>query len=274
MDIATAKKLCQVNTDFYRAHAASFSETRRVGWAGWEKVLAAAEWGSKTLVAADGKAGESAAVLDVACGNMRFATFLAERAGECAYFGADNCAALVPDALKAAQFQQLDIVGALLSCVSEAGARQSGAALAAAIDAPCADLTVAFGFMHHIPTEEARAALLFALLAKTKPGGAVAVSFWEFLNSSELAAKAGETHARGMAALGLPPLNPGDYLLGWKNDAQAFRYCHNFTDDEIDRLVASVAGEAQVIARFSADGRTGNLNTYLVLRKNDASSLS
>ena len=60
--------------------------------------------------------------------------------------------------------------------------------------------------------------------------------------------------------------NEGDYLLGWRNTPGAYRYCHSFSDEETDSLVASVADKAKCVARFRADGRTGNLNEYLVLQ--------
>ncbi|MDR0347473.1 MAG: class I SAM-dependent methyltransferase, partial [Coriobacteriales bacterium] len=57
-----------------------------------------------------------------------------------------------------------------------------------------------------------------------------------------------------------------DYLLGWKNVPGAYRYCHSFTEAEIDALVESVASSAPVISRFSSDGRGDKLNTYLLLQ--------
>jgi hypothetical protein len=48
-----------------------------------------------------------------------------------------------------------------------------------------------------------------------------------------------------------------------------YRYCHSFSDAEIDHLAASVAPEATVLSRFTSDGRTNALNTYLVPRKRE-----
>lgn len=71
-----------------------------------------------------------------------------------------------------------------------------------------------------------------------------------------------------------------------------YRFCHHTTDDEIDRLLADAApfpmaadtpaspptihaaGTAPLpapsfreVAQFSADGKQGNLNRYVVLRR-------
>ena len=103
-----------------------------------------------------------------------------------------------------------------------------------------------------------------------KPGGVAIVSFWQFLNSPRIAAKAEKTTAHAYAAARLAPgaLEENDYLLGWQHADDVFRYCHHFDEREIDRLVTSVSGEISEIARFSADGKSHDLNRYVVLRKN------
>ncbi|WP_281624914.1 hypothetical protein [Senegalimassilia anaerobia] len=45
-----------------------------------------------------------------------------------------------------------------------------------------------------------------------------------------------------------------------------YRYCHHFDEPEIERLLAMVADSADLVSRFEADGKTGNLNEYVVLR--------
>ena len=65
---------------------------------------------------------------------------------------------------------------------------------------------------------------------------------------------------------GVGAFDQGDRLLGWQDRQDSFRYCHHFSGAEIDALAASVAGRAHPIARFRADGRSGDLNDYLVLQ--------
>ena len=186
--------------------------------------------------------------------------------------GAERGEALCVDSSTAApknastvRFTALDIAGALFG-------EDPQAALGAALrNGSLADLAVCFGFFHHVPTTAARETLLRALVRGVRPGGIVVVSLWQFANSPELARRARETDARARAELGLPPLDEGDYLLGWQNKPGAYRYCHSFTRREADGLASSVAGEAELVARFEADGRTGNLNAYLVLRRASAS---
>ena len=196
------------------------------------------------------------------------------------------------------------------------------------------DIAVSFGFMHHIPTQQLRLKALQKLIDAVRPGGLIAVSFWEFLNNEKLAEKAELTHQQALAffsqqevkkleslgdasesqqkakslesledasesqqavknlessnnnsenqqtakfrqeealarhtCLDITQLEKGDYFLGWKDTTHSFRYCHNFTEEEIDELANAVKSKATPIAHFLADGRSDNLNSYLVLQK-------
>ena len=254
MDVALAHRLCDLTSEFYRANAESFSQTRQTAWQGWARVLQAA-----------GIAGgaERLRVLDLACGNLRFERYVAQQLPEVPLtcYAVDNCGSLVESAcaegLPRVTFQKLNVIDAL-----------AAGNLTAALDAASAscDLAVSFGFMHHVPLECWRVELLRALASRVRPGGHVAVSFWRFLNSDKLAKKARDTTAHAQADLGIPKLPPNDFLLGWQDTRGPYRYCHHFDEREIDRLLNAVADVASPIARFSADGKTGNLNEYVVLQ--------
>jgi hypothetical protein len=77
-------------------------------------------------------------------------------------------------------YQHLDISQSLLE----------GVDLSSAIEAPQCDFTVCFAFMHHLPLASQRRDLLRALVEHTRPGGCIAVSFWQFLDDSRLVGKA------------------------------------------------------------------------------------
>ena len=228
-------------------------------------------------------------------------------------------------------FQNQDIIASLLSEEDEARAQantttsQTYKTRAQTNQNPASqscgarfDIAVSFGFMHHIPTQQLRLKALQKLIDAVRPGGLIAVSFWEFLNNEKLAEKAELTHqqalaffsqqevkgreslkdisesqqeAKGFESLGdasenqqavkfcreetlphnacldITQLEKGDYFLGWKDTTHSFRYCHNFTEEEIDELANAVKSKATPIARFLADGRSDNLNSYLVLQK-------
>ena len=117
------------------------------------------------------------------------------------------------------------------------------------------------------------------LVRQTRPGGIIAISFWEFMNDERMARKAVRAEARAELT---PPFEgydsaqfeAGDHLIGWQNDRHAYRYCHHFDDQQITDLVRGVrtfykSGEVTVreLERFHADGRSGDLNRYVILKR-------
>lgn len=241
MDQNTAQRLNNLNADFYQKVSVSFSATRQAPWQGWR-------------ILCDGVLRElppNPSILDLACGNLRFEKYLVQEFGAIRAWTVDNCDALAYDAngnddktLASVTFQHVDLVQTMLN----------GGNLAAAIDAPPCDLGVCFGFMHHVALPDHRQQVLETLVEQTRPGGLVVTSFWQFERDRHIVAKAQALN------------NDGDYLLGWRNNTDARRYCHSFRTDEIDALVASVASRAHEIDRFWADGKSNDLNCYVVLR--------
>lgn len=266
MNTDVARRMNSLNAEFYRAQASSFCQTRQAPWPGWGRVVSLAGIAVTATPS-------TLSVLDVACGNLRFGTYLASRMASSpvparvAYCAVDSCPSLVrrcaPPLPWKVDFTQIDLVERLLNGVP--------LAFPAPASAP-ADLTVCFGFMHHVPTWAARVALLRALLGATRPGGTCAVSLWQFMNSPRLARRARETTVEALGSLGLAPsdLDADDYLVGWQGLPDVWRYCHSFDADGITALVDAVSDLSTVRERFSSDGRTGNLNTYLVFRRHAA----
>lgn len=253
---STAEQLSRITSEFYAQQVQSFSATRQMPWQGWQKCLDAMP---QLLV------GEKPSVLDIGCGNLRFARFLCDEAGIVPekYFAVDNCKPLVESGDAGAYvselaFIELDVIKSLLDN-----------RLSSELTVPACDLVVAFGFLHHVPGVDKRLQLLRTLLEKAKPGGFVCVSFWQFMNSQKLAAKAQETTTQGLRALGIDTseLEENDYLIGWQDKANTWRYCHHFSQEELDEFLASLGSDVHVCAQFSADGKDNNLNRYVILQR-------
>ena len=275
-----ASSLIQLNNTFYREHAASFSDTRRAPWPGWVRTMDIA------LEQIDAVAGEQPVrAFNLACGNMRFEHFALGRLSSSPFagrplefYGVDSCQDLATDEggyarrIPNLHFQEVDVLGTLM--------KHNPAAMPEVVfDAPLADISVCFGFMHHVPSCEYRVRVLDALVRQTRPGGIIAISFWEFMNDERMVRKAARAEARAELA---PPFEgydpsqfePGDHLIGWQNDDHAYRYCHHFDDQQITDLVTGVRalstnGDAPVreLARFHADGHSGELNRYVILQR-------
>lgn len=253
---STAEQLISITSEFYAQQAQSFSATRQMPWQGWQQCLDA----MPQLLA-----GEKPSVLDIGCGNLRFARFLCDEAGivPTKYFAVDNCRPLVESGdegthVSELAFIELDVIKSLLDNT-----------LSSRLTVPACELVVAFGFLHHVPGSDKRVQLLHTLLEKTKHGGYVCISFWQFMNSQKLAAKAEETTVQGLQAVGIDAsdLEENDYLVGWQDKANTWRYCHHFSQEELDELLASLGSDVRVCAQFSADGKDNNLNRYVILQR-------
>lgn len=298
MELGTAHALCALNNEFYRRQSESFSATREASWTGWERVLSfvpQASCGGMESASSGVSHADRLRVLDVACGNFRFERFLAAKYEGAFYaLGVDSCDAMAFSALEGRDFGEgsvdylhADVVGRLLEDDRRDGIFGLSAREGGSVEF---DVVVSFGFMHHIPGKRNRLALLRALVEAVRPGGIVAVSLWRFMDDERLARKAraitervreetGEEAAqKGSEAdaapsgtmtprLDLSDFECGDYLLGWKDDSSALRYCHHFDDAEISSLISCVSGAAMLLDRFSADGKSGRLNEYLVFRR-------
>lgn len=309
MTRATVRALCQLNTEFYERNAASFSQTRTAPWEGWRRCMAACGFDDSDGAALDQPVDAQIAdsVLDIACGNLRFEAFLANTYPhiDWSFFAVDNCEPLVAsgqeDVAKKVHFTCEDIVSNILDGLP-AAEPANVPALAAATPF---DLVVSFGFLHHIPSFDLRRQFLLEALCQVKPGGYLVVSFWQFLNDSAKRAKIEQTHAEALAffesdaetrandrdaldrgagssSSGNPDLScpkltaffadslePNDYFLGWKNEPSNYRYCHHFSNEEIDWIITALAPHATVVESFSADGKPGNLNRYVVFKRKE-----
>ena len=235
MDEATQRHLNELNREFYRATAGEFSATRQGAWQGWERMLAAIDLPVES-------------VLDIGCGNGRFARFLAGRQGRAfAYTGIDNNAQLLARARD-------DLAGLERARVTlvERDLMLEG------LEAAPAQLIVMFGLLHHVPGLQQRLDLARRSAEKVLPGGWLVFAAWRFYEKVRFRQRIAPWPA------GLK-LEGHDYLLDWRRGQRALRYCHYIDDAEHAQLVK--AADMRVIDDYRADGSEGDLNRYTILRK-------
>lgn len=248
----TLEKIIQETTNFYRVHAQSFSATRQNAWPGWKTVLTHVQqaYGKTPLT-----------VFDLACGNFRFEHFLAaERAHVESVWAVDNCA----DLLACPKPHQFPIEVVNTDIIRQLANDTFSFLLPPTIPT----LTVCFAFMHHIPTVALRIRLLEELLDCTALGGICAISFWQFQNDERLLEKARLATPQAEEKLSVSLSDSEDAFLGWQESDVAFRFCHAFTPQEVSEFATLATQKgARVLAEFSADGKSNNLNRYLVLQK-------
>jgi tRNA (uracil-5-)-methyltransferase TRM9 len=232
MDDATIRRLNDLNREFYRTTAGSFDESRRHAWPGWERLLPYLKL--------------PLSVLDIGCGNGRFGLFLAVRLGaDIRYHGIDSNPALLERAR-----QSLTTTGLTISLERRDIVENPP-------DSGVYDLVVLFGVLHHIPGNTQRQDFMRALARRVTPGGLLAFACWRF-----------HEYARFQTRTVPWPdgfdVEPGDFLLDWRRGTPALRYCHYIDDAEHNALVAAT-GMAEV-ATYRADGDTGDINCYSILR--------
>lgn len=251
MNRATQLALNRINQRFYASVASQWPDKRKHAWPGFERVWACCS-------AAVGGETAHVHVLDVGCGDGRFAQFLAARpVSPRAYLGVDSSPALLAHAAQRAlaptyRFEQLDFVGSPIAD-HLANARFQ--------------LITLFGVLHHVPGRAQRAALIRALATQLAPGGLLVFTIWRLDEDPRFASRNiafTDFNQSAPEAIDTEQLEPGDHLLRWDDQATTARYCHFPASDELEQLIAhSGLTESE---RFRADGHLNRMNEYVVLR--------
>jgi SAM-dependent methyltransferase len=238
----TVEALRAVNRRFYQERASEFSRSRERPWSGWGEILARA----------GALLPEHPRVLDLGCGNGRFARFLAERLGRpFDYCGVDESALGLAEARRRLPARE-------------------GLALVEAdfLEGPLPegefDLIALFGVLHHVPGRENRLRLLTRLSALLARGGLLAFSLWRFDLYERFQQKIvpwDEFLSRSGVEIERADLEPGDHVLTWGGAQPAYRFCHAMNDDEEREIVAALP--LDLVTTFDAGAEP---NRYYVFR--------
>lgn len=249
MDRDTLLALNALNRAFYSSTAAGFSATRRRAWRGFERAAG--------RIAAALPSDALPQLLDVGCGNGRFAEALLDRLERpFAYLGIDASEALLAEA-RARHVGRSGFRFGVHDFVVDP--------LAQVIGSQRFHTILLLGVLHHVPGSATRERLLAECAQHLAPGGVMVLTLWRFERLERLRRRSvpwAEAH--------LPQpleLEPGDHLLAFGPGAEALRYCHAFGDDESAALLEPLRLEGlERIDTWLADGETDDLNRWLVLR--------
>jgi tRNA (uracil-5-)-methyltransferase TRM9 len=237
MDSDTARRLIEINREFYTQFGDSFSATRHRIQPGVRRVLG---W----------LAGDES-VLDLGCGNGELVQELSQRGRRGSYLGVDFSLPLLQDAERlsdgfSARFMQVDLTK--LSAFSDRLLMEGGWSV-----------ITAFAVLHHIPSFELRLDILRIVHQLLKTDGIFIHSNWQFLNSDKWRARIQPWET---VALSDSEVDAGDYLLDWRSGGKGLRYVHHFDQNELNELAR--ASNFQIVDMFSSDGKDGNLGLYQV----------
>ena len=256
MNPRTRERLEAINRNFYSIRADAFDASRDHPWPGWQRSVGGI---------ASGESKAALTVLDAGCGNGRFADYLlrqfAQEPERLEYLGVDQSAPL----LAAARARIPGDHGTRLRWVEADILKER---IDSALPSGPFDLVVAFGLLHHVPGLERRKALLAALAQRTRIRGRLVFTAWRFASAERFESRITpwELHnADNPDPIDLQHLEPGDFLLSFGTGPGPPRYCHHCDDSEFDQLIAATGLE--LVDDFEADGRSGDLNRYAVLRR-------
>jgi len=230
----TISRLLDLNRQFYQTFAIPFSATRQRLQPGVLHIL--------EQIQSDDD------LLDLGCGNAELAHELARCGHAGSYTGLDFSPALLQQAAigQPANFRFLQV---------DLSSKNWDAHLAG-----CGyDAILAFAVLHHLPGADARLQLLRKSRSLLEPGGRFIHSEWQFLNSPRLAARLQPWQVVGLSD---QDVDPGDYLLDWRQGGAGLRYVHHFSEPELAEL-ASQAG-FEVVDSFLSDGENARLGLYQV----------
>ncbi len=237
----TVQALRALNRRFYQERASEFNRTRERPWSGWGELLTHAE----------AFLPPHPRVLDVGCGNGRFARFLETRFRErFDYCGVDE--------------SPLGLAEARKRLLGRANVSFIEADFTTTLPTGGFDLVALFGVLHHVPARSNRLELLKRLASRLAPGGFLAFSLWRFDRFPRFRKKIvpwGELRARTAIEVDERDLEPGDHILTWGGAPPAYRYCHAVSDEEERDIRRSL--ELELVSSFDAKDEP---NRYCLFR--------
>jgi len=205
----------QLNKEFYKKHAVSFSNSRDMNfWRGFEVC--------KMFIT------PTTSVLDLGCGNARFLQFLkSQNISFKSYLGVDSEESFISEnkvKYPEGNFQTQDILEFENFHSIEPK-----------------DFVAVFGVTHHIPEKKYRLTWFENLEKLVNKNGYLIISFWNFdkNKSTDFVPK-------------FYKIEENDYFLGWKQDFSVLRYCHYFNKEELKEIILTLS-KFNLIEEFEAD---------------------
>lgn len=221
----SVKQILKLNEKFYQLVSGEFSKTRQRPWKGWGRVAEII-----TDVFSDEiKSGKYISVLDLGCGNGRFYDFIKNQTPKIEYTGVDTNNDLLNEAKENYNLKDNSVIFNNLDIFNNLKEIKENY-----------DVMVAFGITHHVPVSIFRKDWFKSLVELMNDKALLILTFWDCEKE------------------------PGDYLLGWSKNQEAIRFCHKYSENELEDIVKGYGCVGvTLLERFNSDKE----NHYLIFGK-------
>lgn len=236
MDAQIVNRLIELNKNFYSQFADEFSETRSTGKMSLEHILPYLADGVK--------------ILDVGCGNGRLAERLDREGLTLTCVGVDAAPELIEIAtVRCSRWRHVAATFRVAELTQRGWSE----------DLPGApfDLVTALAVLHHVPSFGLRREVLRDIHSLLRPGGTLIMTNWQFDRNERLRKKIVPWKT---VRIDERALEPGDALITWQRGGSGYRYYHQITESEVERMAAESG--LKIVKQFFADA---GLNLYSVL---------
>jgi tRNA (uracil-5-)-methyltransferase TRM9 len=283
MKQSTIDKLNKINQDFYFRISKYWNNNEDSAWYGWNTLL--------PILKDKFKNKKEIAILDLGCGNARFATFVKSNFPDLKinYVGLDTDPQFLENGSERNKenFGKFRLIQADLikdNWIDKLNNKES-VVIPGSIGNPPAiesgkdqlnktqkfDLVVLFGILHHIPSLEARQSLLKQASEYLEINGTLIFTGWRFLDKERLQKRVLDPkqlfykHALNFFGLHEDELEENDYLLDWVKYEYSIRYAHYISNAEAEDMV--YFGGLQITDHFIDDSLQRDQNNYWLCKK-------
>ncbi len=256
MTQSTINKLNKINQDFYFRISKYWNNKNDSAQYGWNDLadILKKEWHAKSNVS----------ILDLGCGNARFATFIQTNFPELkiSYVGIDSDPKFLENGNeRGSKFESFRLIkNDLIKDSWQSELKNTKF-----------DLIVLFGILHHIPGIVNRQKLLNQASELLHPKCQLVFSGWRFLDKDRLQKRViknnslYQKHILACHDLQKLDLEFGDYILDWVKYEYSVRYAHYISESEAVEM-SSVAN-LEIKNHFIDDSLERNQNNYWVCER-------
>ncbi|HET7009833.1 MAG TPA: class I SAM-dependent methyltransferase [Anaerolineales bacterium] len=238
VEALTATKLLDLNRGFYQRFASAFTLKRPRLQPGAARAILGI--------------GSEQSVLDLGCGHGLLAAALAKAGHRGRYVGIDSSRELIEKARRSVDHPQASFIAGELA----------EAHWADRVEATPFDWIFALAILHHLPGEALRREFVGRVRPCLRAEGWMVVSVWDFSGSARMMKRIVPWENLGMTQ---EEVEPGDYLLDWREGGRGLRYVHLFTPETLEDLARSCG--FRVKETFRSDGEGGRLGIYQVWQR-------